>query len=178
MPWRDVPAFYASLSQRSAVAAKALQFTILTACRTSEVIEARWEEFDYDARAWTIPAERMKAGEEHRVPLTDEMLAILEPLKAMASDYVFEGQRRHHPLSNMSMLMLLRRMGQGSYTFHGFRSSFRDTSNFALSVVRAVDPKNEVEAMLAVQMAATHMATMTMAWCLTSAPVGLIGGFA
>ena len=65
-------------------------------------------------------------GVEHRVPLTDEMLAIIEPLKAMASTYVFEGQKRHQPLSNMSMLMLLRRMGRKDVTVHGFRSSFRD----------------------------------------------------
>ncbi len=138
MPWQIVPAFYAELSKRSAVAAKALQFTILTACRTSEVLEARWPEFDFEARVWTIPPERMKAGEEHRVPLTDEMLAILEPLKAMASDYVFEGQKRHQPLSNMSMLMLLRRMGKGGYTVHGFRSTFRDWAADATGAPREV----------------------------------------
>lgn len=126
MPWRDVPAFYAELEGRSAMAAKALQFTILTAARTSEVLEMKWPEVDFDARLWTVPAERMKGGEAHRVPLTDEMLTILEPLKAMASDYVFEGQKRHKPLSNMSMLMLLRRMGRTGFTVHGFRSSFRD----------------------------------------------------
>lgn len=126
MQWRDVPAFYAELEKRTTTAAKALQFTILTACRTSEVLEAKWDEIDVDARLWTIPAERMKGGNQHRVPLTDEMLRILEPMKAMASDYVFEGQKRHRPLSNMSMLMLLRRMGRGDHTVHGFRSTFRD----------------------------------------------------
>lgn len=138
MPWRDVPAFYAELSERSAVAAKALQFTILTACRTSEVLEARWDEFDFEGRVWTIPAERMKAGEEHRVPLTDEMMAILEPLNAMASNYVFEGQKRHQPLSNMSMLMLLRRMGREGFTVHGFRSTFRDWASEAAGAPREV----------------------------------------
>lgn len=126
MPWADVPAFYAELSERSATAAKALQFTILTACRTSEVLDMVWSEIDMEARLWTVPAERMKGGSEHRVPLTDEMLAILEPLKAMGSAYVFEGKKRHKPLSNMSMLMLLRRMGRDGFTVHGFRSSFRD----------------------------------------------------
>ncbi|KUJ85304.1 integrase [Ruegeria marisrubri] len=126
MPWQEVPAFYAELQARSAMAAKALQFTILTACRTSEVLEMKWPEVDVDARLWTIPAERMKSGKVHRVPLTDEMLGILEPLRALASDYVFEGQKRHQPLSNMSMLMLLRRMRQDGVTVHGFRSSFRD----------------------------------------------------
>ena len=85
-----------------------------------------WPEIDFEARLWTVPASRMKGGKAHRVPLTDEMLAILEPLKAMASEYVFEGQKRHQPLSNMSMLMLLRRMGRDGFTVHGFRSSFRD----------------------------------------------------
>lgn len=110
MHWKEVPAFYADLTARSAMAAKALMFTCLTASRTSEVLQARWEEFDFDELLWTIPAERMKAGEEHRVPLTPQMVAILEPLKALHSEVVFEGQKRHQPLSNMSMLMLLRRM--------------------------------------------------------------------
>lgn len=126
MPWLDVPAFYAELNERSATAAKALQFTILTACRTSEVLGMTWDEVDAEARLWTIPAERMKTGVVHRVPLTDEMLRILEQMRAMASVYVFEGQKRHKPLSNMSMLMLLRRMGSGEFTVHGFRSTFRD----------------------------------------------------
>ena len=81
---------------------------------------------DFEARLWTVPAARMKGGVEHRVPLTGEMLAMLEPLKAMASTYVFEGQKRHQPLSNMSMLMLLLRMGRKDVSVHWFRSSFRD----------------------------------------------------
>ena len=68
----------------------------------------------------------MKGNEEHQVPLTDDMLAIIEPLKAMASQYIFEGQKRHKPLSNMAMLMLLRRMNISDATVHGFRSTFRD----------------------------------------------------
>ncbi len=108
------------------MAAKALQFTILTAARTSEVLEMTWPEVDFDARLCTVPASHMKGGLEHHVPLTDAMLALLEPLQAMASTYVFEGQKRHHPLSNMSMLMLLRRMARKDVTVHGFRSSFRD----------------------------------------------------
>jgi len=126
MAWRDVPAFYTDLQKRSAMAAKALMFTILTASRTSEVLEAKWGEIDFKARQWTVPAARMKAGEEHRVPLTDAMLAILEPLRAMQSEYAFEGQKRNEPLSNMSMLMLLRRIGIQDVTVHGFRSTFRD----------------------------------------------------
>lgn len=146
MPWRDVPAFFAELDGRSATAAKALQFTILTASRTSEVLDMTWPEVDFEARLWTVPAARMKGGKEHRVPLTDEMLAILEPLRAMASDYVFEGQKRHKPLSNMSMLMLLRRMGRDGFTVHGFRSSFRDWASEAANA-----PRELAEAALAHQ---------------------------
>ncbi|MFN0114180.1 MAG: tyrosine-type recombinase/integrase, partial [Paracoccaceae bacterium] len=126
MDWREVPAFYAALAERPGVAARALMFTCLTGSRTGEVLGARWEEFDFAARLWTVPEERMKAGETHRVPLTGAMIAILEPLKALRSEVVFEGQRRHRPLSNMAMLMLLRRMGGAEVTVHGFRSAFRD----------------------------------------------------
>jgi len=126
MIWREVPDFYADLAERNAMAAKALMFTCLTGARTGEVLGMRWDEIDTEARLWTCPAERMKTGEAHRVPLTDEMLAIIEPLRAMQSDYVFEGQKRHRPLSNMSMLMLLRRMDVEGVTVHGFRSTFRD----------------------------------------------------
>jgi integrase len=126
MRWQDVPGFYADLLSRDAMAAKALMFTCLTGSRTGEVLGARWEELDFDARVWTVPEARMKAGEVHRVPLTDAMLAILEPLKALKSEVIFEGQKRHRPLSNMAMLMLLRRMGVEGVTVHGFRSAFRD----------------------------------------------------
>ena len=146
MPWRNVPAFYAELNARTAIAAKALQFTILTASRTTEVLDMQWPEIDFDARLWTVPAIRMKGGKDHRVPLTAEMLAILEPLRAMASDYVFEGQKRHRPLSNMSMLMLLRRMGRDGFTVHGFRSSFRDWASEAANA-----PRELAEAALAHQ---------------------------
>ena len=74
------------------------------------MLEARWDEFDLDARMWTNPPQRTKTAETHRVPLTAEILAIIEPLRALRSEVVFEGQRRHKPLSNMAMLMLLRRM--------------------------------------------------------------------
>ncbi|QGX97468.1 site-specific integrase [Roseovarius faecimaris] len=138
MDWRDVPAFYDSLHDRSAMAAKALMFTCLTGSRTGEVLGMRWKEVDLDAGVWTCPAERMKTGEAHRVPLTDEMLSILEPLKAMQSEYVFEGQKRHRPLSNMAMLMLLRRMGVEGVTVHGFRSTFRDWASEVANAPRDV----------------------------------------
>ena len=126
MAWQDVPAFYTDLNARNAMAARALMFTCLTGARTSEVLGMTWGEIDLDARLWICPAERMKTGEDHRVPLTEEMLAIIEPLVEMQSDFVFEGQKRHRPLSNMSMLMLLRRMNVEGVTVHGFRSTFRD----------------------------------------------------
>lgn len=119
MAWQDVPAFYAGLQTRSAMAAKALMFTCLTGSRTGEVLGAKWDEIDLDAALWTVPAERMKTGEAHRVPLTGAMLAIIGPLRAMQSEYVFEGQKRHQPLSNMAMLMLLRRMKVEGATVHG-----------------------------------------------------------
>ena len=105
MAWQSVPAFYADLKTREAMAAKALMFTCLTGSRTGEVLGMTWDEVDLDAQIWTCPAIRMKMGEVHRVPLTGEMLAIIEPLRAMQSDYVFEGQKRHKPLSDMAMLV-------------------------------------------------------------------------
>lgn len=136
MPWRDVPAFYALLRNRPAMAAQALMFTMLTGARTGEVLGMRWKEVDLDARIWTCPAARMKTSESHRVPLTDAMVAILKPLGALGSEVVFEGQKRHAPLSNMSMAMLLRRMGVEDATVHGFRSAFRDWAAEAANAPR------------------------------------------
>ncbi|SFD85020.1 tyrosine-type recombinase/integrase [Roseivivax sediminis] len=138
MDWRDVPELYAGLAGRSAMAAKALMLTCLTGARTSEVLGMRWEEIDTEARLWTCPPERMKGGEAHRVPLTDEMLAIIEPLREMQSEYVFEGQKRHRPLSNMAMLMLLRRMNVEGVTVHGFRSTFRDWASEVANAPREI----------------------------------------
>ncbi|GAA6206738.1 site-specific integrase [Cognatishimia sp. WU-CL00825] len=142
MSWNDVPQFYADLKSRPSMAAKALMFTCLTGSRTSEALGLRWEELDLEARLWTCPAERMKGGQEHRVPLTDEMLATIEPLKAMNSEYVFEGQKRHKPLSNMAMLMLLRRMQVEGVTVHGFRSTFRDWASEVANAPREVAEKS------------------------------------
>lgn len=138
MRWQDVPAFYADLRSRDAMAAKALMFTCLTGSRTSEVLGMQWDEVDVAARLWTCPPDRMKGGEVHRVPLTDEMLSVIEPLRAMQSNYVFEGQKRHKPLSNMAMLMLLRRMRAEGVTVHGFRSTFRDWASDAANAPREV----------------------------------------
>lgn len=119
MPYGLVPAFVEELKARPALSARALELVILTAARTSEVVKAEWSEFDLAAKLWTIPAERMKACAEHRVPLTERSIAILEHVK-------FLGKDRPFPISNMAMEMLLRRMDQDDYTVHGFRSSFRD----------------------------------------------------
>jgi len=138
MKWQDVPSFFDDLRNREAMAAKALMFTCLTGSRTGEVLGMRWDEIDIEARLWTCPAERMKTANEHRVPLTEDMLAIIEPLKAMASKYVFEGQKRNAPLSNMAMLMLLRRMKVEGATVHGFRSTFRDWASEVANAPREV----------------------------------------
>lgn len=138
MAWQDVPAFYADLKVRDAMAARALMFTCLTGSRTSEVLKMRWDEVDSQAQLWTCPADRMKGGDTHGVPLTDEMLTIIEPLRAMQSEYVFEGQRRHKPFSNMAMLMLLRRMQVEGVTVHGFRSTFRDWASESANAPREV----------------------------------------
>jgi integrase len=98
----------------------------------------KWGEVDLEAQIWTCPAERMKTGTDHRVPLTDQMLSIIGPLRAMQSEYVFEGQKRHKPLSNMSMLMLLRRMQVEGVTVHGFRSTFRDWASEVANAPREV----------------------------------------
>lgn len=142
MRWQDVPDFYADLKNKSAMSAKALMFTCLTGSRTGEVLGLRWAELDFEKRLWICPADRMKTGEEHRVPLTDEMLAIIEPLKDMKSEYVFEGQKRNRPLSNMSMLMLLRRMKVEGITVHGFRSTFRDWAAEEANAAREVAEKS------------------------------------
>ena len=128
LPYADVPAFLAKLREREAVAALALEFAILTAARSGEVLNARWEEIDFDTKVWAIPAPRTKSGREHRVPLSDPAMVVLAKLlAAKVSEFVFPGQRPHRPLSNMSMEMVLRRMGLADdITTHGFRSSFRD----------------------------------------------------
>jgi integrase len=103
-----------------------LQLAILTALRTKEVLGAPWLEINLADRLWTIPPERMKAEKEHRVPLSAPAIAIIEELAQRRGEFVFLGAKSGRPLSNMAMLMLLRRMGRGELTVHGFRSSFRD----------------------------------------------------
>jgi integrase len=127
LPYAQIAVFMAELRQQEGVAARALEFSILSAARTGEVIGAKWNEIDFAERLWTVPAVRMKAGKEHRVPLSDAALSILEKIQAIRSgDFIFPGGMAGRPISNMAMLMLLRRMGRGDLTAHGFRSSFRD----------------------------------------------------
>jgi integrase len=124
VPYEEIPTFVRALHGREAVAALALEFTILTAARSGEVIGACWSEVDLAKRLWTVPAERMKAGKEHRVPLPPRALEILERLKPLASDWLFPGAKGGK-LSGMAMAMLMRRMKVDA-TVHGFRSGFRD----------------------------------------------------
>ena len=124
MPYDEVPAFMEQLRARKAVAAMALEFTILTAARTGEVLGATWEEVDVEKRTWTVPAQRMKAGREHRVPLSNHAVELLNETRKLENPFLFPGQRGG-PMSGMAMAMLLRRMGH-ELTIHGFRSSFRD----------------------------------------------------
>jgi integrase len=127
LPYDQMPSFMANLREGNSLAAQALELTILCACRTSEVIGARWDEIDVPKRLWTIPPARMKAGKEHRIPLSDRAIAVLRDLaKAKRSNFVFPGNSPKVPLSNMSMAMYLRRLNAGKATVHGFRSAFRD----------------------------------------------------
>jgi integrase len=127
LPYGDMAAFMAELRQREALAALALEFTVLTASRTNETLKAQWPEFDLDAALWVVPEFRMKSGRDHRVPLSPRVVAILRELEeTRMGDSVFPGQRRGKPLSDMSLLKLLERMGRGDLTVHGFRSTFRD----------------------------------------------------
>jgi integrase len=140
MPYADVPGFVGALAERPGIAAPALRFLILTAARTREVVGAQWQEVDLAARTWVVPAGRMKGHREHRVPLSDAAVALLKALPTeQGNPHVFLGPRGGGGLSNMGMVALLRRMGRGEYTVHGFRSSFRDwaaeRSNFANHIV-------------------------------------------
>jgi integrase len=149
LPWQRIGAFMEALRAREGIAARAVEFAILTACRSGEVRGARWDEFDMAGKLWTIPAERMKAKREHQVPLTDAALALLESIpKDDDTDVVFAGTKKQ-PLSDMSLTAVIRRMNGDekpvwvdangdSITIHGFRSTFRmwaaETTNYPREV--------------------------------------------
>ncbi len=138
LPYSELPAFMELLKGRDAIAARALEFAILTAARTDEVIGARWNEVDLFEGVWTVPGERMKGGRVHRVPLNGAAMRIIQHMSTVRqNDYVFPGDRRES-LSNMALLMLLRRMGRTDITVHGFRSTFRDWVEEQTDMPRAV----------------------------------------
>jgi integrase len=127
MPYEDVAAFVAELRKRETASALALEFCILTAARSNEILGIRWSEIDLDKAIWTVPPSRMKAGREHRVPLSPRALAILRQLeKREGGDFVFSGQKPKSPFSSRVLHLVLRKTGVNSATVHGFRSSFRD----------------------------------------------------
>jgi integrase len=126
LAYEALPAFMADLRSRDAVAARALEFLILTAARSGEVLGGRADEIDLEKKVWIIPAARMKAGREHRVPLSPRAVEIVEAMQALGNPpYLFPGSKPEAPLSSMAMAMLLRRM-KSDVTVHGFRSTFRD----------------------------------------------------
>ncbi len=155
MPYVEIPAFVQRLRNETSerASALALEFLILTATRTNETLQAQWSEFDEKAGVWTIPAARMKAGREHRVPLSARCLEILKTARESlsSSDFVFPGAADGKPLSNMALLMRMRRMGEAA-TVHGFRSAFRDwaaeRTNFSrdvceMALAHAIKDKSE-----------------------------------
>jgi integrase len=125
MAYVELPTFMAELQRRKGVAARALQFTVLTAARSAEALRATWDEIDLDAKVWTISGERMKSGRQHRVPLSDQALTILQTLPREGS-WLFPGARPGKPLNNAAMLIVCKRMGRTDITTHGFRSTFTD----------------------------------------------------
>jgi len=140
--YADLPKFMKTLQSQEGTAARALEFLILTATRTNEVIGATWPEVDLNEGVWTVPAERMKMGKEHRVPLSARAIALAKAQEDVKrGDYVFPGARDKKPLSNMAMLQLLERMKRDDITVHGFRSTFRDwageTTNYPREVCEA-----------------------------------------
>ncbi|MCP5361450.1 MAG: tyrosine-type recombinase/integrase [Hyphomicrobiales bacterium] len=141
LPYDDISEFVAALELQEGLAAEALKMVILTATRTSETINAKWDEFDLKNKLWVIPANRIKTGKEHRVPLSESVLKILKELhEKRINDHVFPS-RNGKSLSNMAMLVLLRRMKRDDITVHGFRSTFRDwaaeQTNYAREVAEA-----------------------------------------
>ncbi|MGE3708979.1 MAG: tyrosine-type recombinase/integrase [Hyphomicrobiaceae bacterium] len=133
LPYAEIPQFMRELSRREGVSNLALKFVILTAARTGEALGAEWPEIDFEARLWTVPAERMKAGKEHRVPLSPQAIVVLRRMLPLREGpFIFVGQRKGRPLSNMALLMQLRDLRPG-VTTHGFRSSFKDWSSEATS---------------------------------------------
>jgi len=138
MDWREVPAFIAALREREALSARALEFVVLTCSRAGEALGARWVEMDLENKIWTIPRDRMKAGREHRVPLTGAMISILEHVRPLSGGkpeaLVFPGRRHGQTLTHGALEQVRERMGRADVTSHGFRSSFRDWASECTNV--------------------------------------------
>jgi integrase len=139
LPYTEIGAFMAHLKTMNGAAARALEFAILTAARSGEVLGARWPEINFATRVWTVPADRMKARREHRVPLSGAALKVLEQAKADGGEHLFVGSTAG--LSNSTLFKVLVRMGRTDITPHGFRSAFRDwaaeRTNFTREVAEA-----------------------------------------
>jgi len=137
LPYADMAEFMTALRQQPGPSSRALEFLILTAARSGEVLGATWDEIDLEKKVWTLPAERTKARREQRVPLTAAALAILAEMAAIRmSDFVFPGQRG--PLSPGMLQLTLKRMGRADITPHGFRSAFRDFAGNETSFPREI----------------------------------------
>lgn len=143
LPYAEINALVTLLRAQEGIAERALEFTILTAARTGETLYAKWSEIDMQSATWTVPDDRMKAGKEHRVPLSARAIAILEGLRGIGVDYVFPGTVEGRPLYHEAMLDALRRLGR-TETVHGLRSSFRDWAAEQTSY-----PREVIEAALA-----------------------------
>jgi integrase len=127
LPYREMPTFMKLLREQNGIAARALEFLVLTASRTNETLEATWDEIQWDPELWAIPAERMKGTRDHRVPLTPSAIQLVSEMADIKlNEFIFPGTKPGRPLSNMALLTLLKRMGYGHVTVHGFRSTFRD----------------------------------------------------
>ena len=139
MPYQEVPAFMTQLVAVDGFSARALELCILTATRSGEVLNAEWGEVDFDKAVWTVPAIRMKTAKAHAVPLSARAVGVLRDLHAKRlNDFIFPSTKPRKPLSNMAMTAVMRRLGQGHFTVHGFRSSFRDWAGDATSFPRDV----------------------------------------
>ena len=156
LPYKDIGKFVQELRNRKGYSALGLEFLILTAARTGEVIGAKWNEIDFEKAVWVIPAERMKAGSEHRVPLCERAIEILRSITSSRhpDDYIFAGWKKNTSLSNNAFLALLKKMERSDITTHGFRSCFRDWaaeeayqfSNETIELALAHKITNKVEA--------------------------------
>lgn len=138
LPYKELPAFMAAIGERSGIAARALAFAILTVSRSGEARAARWEEVDLKNAVWTVPASRMKMKRDHRVPLSPEAVAIIESVQGFDDDLIFPGQRAGKPMTDVSLSKVIRRVGVGNATVHGFRSTFRDWAAERTSFPREV----------------------------------------